>query len=194
MDKTRTFCGLIMTVLILVSLRLFFIGYDTIYLDVIFVSVSLVLIGIFAFSEKEEKNVKRISLTLFIITIAVFVYISANSYRQKVTCENYSDYICVAEMALKRQNAEICDLAEEIGRDGEARSEAGLCYGELSRWWKDANMCEKVKIGDPDYYSEYYDCIINVAENMNNPSLCEKIDYDKKYSPNKGHCYARFNN
>ena len=97
-------------------------------------------------------------------------------------------------MALKRQNAEICDLAKEIGRNGEVRSEAGFCYRELSLWWKDANMCEKLKIDGTMDFHDYYDCIVNIAENTNDSSLCEKIDYDKKYSPNKGHCYARFNN
>lgn len=194
MDKIINFRSLILIVFILVFLRMFFIGYDTIYFDVIFVSISLVLIVIFSFSEKEEKNVKRISLILFIMVITVSIYVSANSYRQKVTCENYTDYECVAKMALKLQNAEICDLAEEIGRDGKARSDAGLCYRELSRWWEDVNICEKVKIGDPDYFSKHYDCVVNIAENTNNSSLCEKIDYGEKNYRSKRDCYARFNN
>ena len=127
---------------------------------------------------------------MFFITLVVSVYISIDSYRQKVTCDYYTDYKCVAKIALKHQDSAVCDLAEKRGR-----SQAGLCYRELSRWWKDASMCEKIKIGEVmSYFSGYYDCIANIAENTNNPSLCEKIDYGGKYSPNKGHCYARFNN
>ncbi|MEK7150198.1 MAG: hypothetical protein AAB736_01170, partial [Patescibacteria group bacterium] len=60
-------------------------------------------------------------------------------------------------------------------------------------WWEDVNICEKVKIGDPDYFNEHYDCVVNIAENTNNSSLCEKIDYGEKNYRNKRDCYARFN-
>lgn len=187
MDKIIKFCGLVFIVFVFVFLRQLLIGYETIWFNVIFVSVSLVLIGVFAFSKKEEKYAKISSLILFFITLTISVYISTNSYYQKITCNNYSDYECVAKIALKRQDVAICDLAK--------KDEVSLCYRELSRWWNDASVCEKIKVGEVmEYFSEYYDCIANIAKNTNNPSLCEKINYGGKYSPNKSHCYARFNN
>lgn len=122
---------------------------------------------------------------------AFFTYHSVSSYVEKVTCRGYEDYHCIVKRAIKENNSSLCDLAKDDGVLDESRR--SWCYRDLSKKWKDENICEKVKIGEANrYFGDYYNCISNIAKNTNNPSLCEKIDYDERFSPNKKECYSHF--
>lgn len=189
MRKAITFFSFII-IFLSFFLRIYFVGFDFIVF-VPFGAIILLLFFAFVFSSENEKIAQLVFFALFLLALIAFIYYSVFSYLEKTTCRGYEDYHCIVKMAIKKQNSSLCDMAKDDGVLDE--SSRAWCYRDLSKNWKDASICEKVKIGEAmSYFGDYYDCISNIAVNTNNPSLCEKIEYDKKFSPNKKECYSNF--
>lgn len=173
--------------IIFVSLAIFDLVSRSSFNVNIFYFTPLAILSSAYFFSFGEKVFKIIILILFFGISFLYFQGSLSIY----TCRYNSDYSCLARKAVKDQNPSLCDMAKDDGVLDE--SSRAWCYRDLSKNWKDASICEKVKIGETmSYFGNYYDCISNIAVNTNNPSLCEKIEYDKKFSPNKKECYSNF--
>jgi len=153
----------------------FFIFYSIIYAPFIILGsifISSVIPQIFIYKTYKIQLINKIFFIGLIILTSIIFTIAIVSLS---TCSLNKNSHCLAVRATKTNSPELCEKANprEINR----------CYKQASYVSTNRELCEN--IGKESTY--YLECIINVANNLDEPELCERTN-------NPDNCYVRLAN
>src|SRR3989338_1815348 len=142
-------------------------------------------------------NIKKFHIGVVVLFLFIFAGLFGYKQISALTCDlNYDGY-CVGESALRLKEPSLCEKVKTTKEFSNYYNYGeNSCYVAMSKKWKEVSLCDNIKTTsketkNPSYdYGQYqiYECINNIAKNIGNKKICEKVSV-LKY---RERCYYGF--